>query len=146
VASVRSADFVQAQDQPAASTELDHSVNQFFALFDQRMRWTFNDLAGRLDHQTAVVAFCEVLVPAPARSVSGLSLDGRSMHRAINDLAGEQREVFDLERVEGMAQTEAAQLLGASAAMEERRLNRGLRLPAEQLADFRPSEPPLDLI
>jgi DNA-directed RNA polymerase specialized sigma24 family protein len=146
VASVRSADFVQAQDQPASNTELNGTVHQFFALSDQRMRWTFNDPARRLDHQTAVVAFCEVLVPAPARSAWGLSLDGRSILRAISELPGEEREVFDLERVLEMAQTKAVQVLGASAATEERRLNRGLRLAAEQLADLRPSEPPLDLI
>jgi RNA polymerase sigma-70 factor (ECF subfamily) len=110
------------------------------------MRRKFNDLAGRLDYQTAVVELCEGLVPAPARSVSGLCLDGRRMLRAISELPGEEREVFDLERVQGMAQTEAAQVLGASAATEERRLNRGRRLPAEQLADLRPGERPPDSI
>jgi DNA-directed RNA polymerase specialized sigma24 family protein len=43
-----------------------------------------------------------------------------------------------------MTQTEAAQMLGVSAATAKRRLNRGLRLLTEQLADLRPGERPPD--
>ena len=39
-----------------------------------------------------------------------------------------------------MSQTEAAQVLGVSAVTVKRRLNRGLRLLAEKLADLRPDE------
>src|SRR5262245_16731587 len=52
-ASVRLATPVQAEDTPAASAELDRTVRQSFALADQHMRWEFNDLARRLDHQPA---------------------------------------------------------------------------------------------
>ena len=41
--------------------------------------------------------------------------DGRRMLRAIDALSEDEREVFDLVRVQGMAQTEAARVLGVSA-------------------------------
>ena len=57
-----------------------------FVLADQHRRRELNDLAGRLDSQTAAVELCEGLVPAPARSVSGLSPDGYRLLPAIGEL------------------------------------------------------------
>jgi RNA polymerase sigma-70 factor (ECF subfamily) len=122
------------------------SVRQFFALANQHMRWELNDLARRLDEQPAAVELCEGLVPAPASSGTGLSPDGRRMLQAIGELPEDERETFDLVRVQGMSQTEAAQVLGVSAVTVKRRLNRSLRLLAEQLADLRPGEGPPDSI
>ena len=79
---------------------------------------------------------------APASSASGPSPDGRCLLRAIGELPEEEREVFDLVRIQGMTQTEVAGLLGVSVVTVKRRLNRGLRLLAEQLADLRPGEGP----
>jgi RNA polymerase sigma-70 factor (ECF subfamily) len=62
------------------------TVRQLFALANQHRRWELNDPAGRLDSQTAAVEPCEGLVPAPARSVSGLSPDGYRMLQAIGEL------------------------------------------------------------
>ena len=45
-----------------------------------------------------------------------------------------------------MTQAEAAQVIGVSAVTVKRWLNRGLRLPAEPLADLRPGEPLPDSI
>ena len=69
------------------------------------------------------------------------------MLQAIDELPEDEREVFDLVRIQGMTQVEAAQVLGVSAVTVKRRLNRGLRLLAEQLADLRPGgrPPRLDL-
>jgi RNA polymerase sigma factor (sigma-70 family) len=122
------------------------NVRQLFALANQHMRWELNDLARRLDGQPAAAELSEGLVPAPASSVSGLSPDGLRMLRAIEDLPEDEREVFDLVRIQGMTQAEAAQLLGVSAVTVKRRLSRGLRLLAEQLADLRPGEEPLGSI
>jgi RNA polymerase sigma-70 factor (ECF subfamily) len=66
------------------------------------------------------------------------------MLRAIDELPEEEREVFDLVRIQGMAQTEVAQVLGVSTVTVKRRLSRGLRLLAEQLADLRPCQEPPD--
>ena len=120
------------------------NVRQFFALANQHMRWELNDLARRLDEQPAAVELCEGLVPAPASSVSGLTPAGRRMLRAIDALPEDEREVFDLVRIQGMTQTETARVLGVSAVTVKRRLNRGLRLLTEQLTDLRPDEEPPD--
>jgi RNA polymerase sigma-70 factor (ECF subfamily) len=122
------------------------TVRQLFALANQHMRWELNDLARRLDEQPATVDLVEGLVPAPASSVSGLSPDGLRMLRAIDELPEDEREVFDLVRIQGMTQVEAAELLGVSTMTVKRRLSRGLRLLTERLADLRPDEDPPDSI
>src|SRR5207244_1627697 len=98
------------------------------------------DLARRLDEQPAAVELREGLVPAPASSGSGLTPDGRRMLEAIGALPEEEREAFDLVRVQGMTQIEAARVLGVAVVTVKRRLNRGLRLLTETLGDLRPSE------
>ena len=92
--------------------------------------------------QPAAAELSEGLVPAPASSVSGLTPDGLRMLWAIEDLPEDEREVFDLVRIQGMTQAETAQLLGVSTVTVKRRLSRGLRLLAEQLADLCPGEKP----
>jgi len=114
------------------------TVRQFFALANQHMRWELNDLARRLDEQPAALELREDLVPAPPTSSSGLTANGRRMLEAIGELPDDEREAFGLVRVQGMTQTEAARLLGVSAVTVKRRLNRGLRLLTEKLADLRP--------
>ncbi len=114
------------------------TVRQFFALANQHMRWELNDLARRLDKQPAAVELHEELVPAPPSSGSGLTANGRRMLEAIDNLPEEEREAFGLVRVQGMTQTEAAQLLGVSVATVKRRLYRSLQLLTEKLADLRP--------
>jgi RNA polymerase sigma factor (sigma-70 family) len=120
------------------------TVRQLFALANQHMRWELNDLARRLDKEPAAGELCEEIVPAPVTSGSGLSPDGRRMLQAIGELPEDEREAFDLVRVQGMTQAEAAKVLGISTATVKRRLNRGLRLLSEQLADLRPDEQPPD--
>ena len=122
------------------------TVRQLFALANQHMRWELNDLARRLDEQPDAAELREGLVPGPASSVSGLSPDGLRMLQAIDELPEEEREVFDLVRIQGITQTEVAQLLDVSVATVRRRLTRGLQLLAEQLADLRPGERPPDSI
>jgi RNA polymerase sigma-70 factor (ECF subfamily) len=124
---------LKALREPSSRT-----VRQLFALANQHMRWEFNDLARRLDEQPAAVGLREGPVPAPAGGASGLSPDGRRMLRAVAELPEDGREVFGLVRIQGMTQTEAAWLLGISAVTAKRWLNRGLRLPSEQLTDLRP--------
>jgi RNA polymerase sigma-70 factor (ECF subfamily) len=115
------------------------SVRQFFALANQHMRWELNDLARRLDEQPPALPLDEGRVPSPSSSGSGLTPNGRRMLEAIEKLPEEEREVFGLVRVQGMTQTEAARVLGVAAVTVKRRLNRGLRLLTEQLADLRPN-------
>jgi RNA polymerase sigma factor (sigma-70 family) len=116
------------------------TVRQFFALAGQHMRWELNDMARRLDEQPAAVELRAGLVPAPASSDSGLTSDGRRMLEAIGSLPEAQREAFDLVRIQGMTQAEAAQVLGVSAMTVNRRLNRSLQMLTETLGDLRPGE------
>jgi RNA polymerase sigma factor (sigma-70 family) len=120
------------------------TVRQFFALANQHMRWELNDLARRLDKQPAHAELGEGFVPAAARSDTGLSPDARRMLAAIDALPEEEREVFGLVRIQGMSQAEAAEVLNVSTKTVQRRLNRGMLLLAELLADLRPDDTPPD--
>jgi RNA polymerase sigma-70 factor (ECF subfamily) len=114
------------------------TVRQFFALANQHMRWELNDLARRLDEQPSPVELHEGLVPAPSSSGSGLTPSGRRMLEEIDNLPEDEREVFGLVRIQGMTQTEAARVLGVAPVTVKRRLNRGLLILTQKLADLRP--------
>lgn len=116
------------------------TTRQFFALASQHMRWELNDLARRLDDRSRVVELREELAFAPQTSGSVLSANALRMLDAIDKLPDDEREVFDLVRIQGMAQVEAAEILGVAVKTVQRRLNRGLMLLAEQLADLRIAE------
>jgi RNA polymerase sigma factor (sigma-70 family) len=116
------------------------AVRQFFALVNQHMRWELNDLARRLDEQPAAIELDEGKVPAPPSSDSVLSFDGRRMLAEIDNLPEDEREVFDLLRIQGLTQVEAANVLGVSAKTVQRRLNRSLLLLAKELDDLRPQK------
>jgi RNA polymerase sigma factor (sigma-70 family) len=120
------------------------TVRQFFALAGQHMRWELNDLARRLDKEPRAVAVIDDLVPAPPGGDSSLSAEGRRMIEAIDALPPDEREVFDLVRVQGMTHTDAAALLGVSTKTVQRRLDRGLRILTENLEDLRPDDTPPD--
>ena len=118
------------------------TVRQFFALANQHMRWQLNDLARRLDEQPAAAALAESGVAAPpGSSDSCLSQDARRMLRAIEGLPEDEREVFELVRIQGLPYAEAAGVIGVSVKTVQRRLNRARLLLAEQLADLRPDAP-----
>lgn len=120
------------------------TVRQFFALAAQHTRWELNDLARRLDREPRVGKLAGDLLPAPGESDSGLSTDGRRMLAAIDALPADEREAFDLVRVQGLTQVEAAEVLGVAVKTVKRRLDRGLRLLAERLSDLRPDDPTPD--
>ena len=113
------------------------TVRQFFALAGQHTRWELNDLARRLDGQPRAMELAEWLVPAPPSSASGLTPDGRRMIEEIDSLPADEREAFDLVRIQGLTHAEVADVLGVSPKTVKRRLDRGLRLLTERLGDFR---------
>ena len=124
------------------------SVRQFFALANQHMRWQLNDLARLLDERPRAAALAESGVAAPpGSSDSCLSQDARRMLEAIEGLPEDEREVFEMVRIQGLTHAEAAAVVGISAKTVQRRLNRARLLLAEQLADLCPAstpEPPGD--
>ena len=60
------------------------------------------------------------------------------MIAAIDALPDAEREAFDLVRIQGMTQAEAASVLGVSTMTVHRRLNSGLQLLVDALADLDP--------
>jgi RNA polymerase sigma-70 factor (ECF subfamily) len=115
-------------------------VRQFFALAGQHLRWELDEMARRLDEQPAAVELRDALVPAPASSDSGLTPDARRILEAIDRLPGGEREAFDLVRIQGLTQAEAAGVLGVSAATVNRWLNHSLHRLTEALGEFRPEK------
>jgi RNA polymerase sigma factor (sigma-70 family) len=123
----------------AMQTVRPQTVRQFFALATQHMRWQLNDLARRLDNQPAVGALTDGGVPAPpASSGSGLTPNARRMLEAIDGLPDEEKEIFDLIRIQGLSYAEAATVVGVSVKTVQRRLNRARLLLAQELAELRP--------
>jgi RNA polymerase sigma-70 factor (ECF subfamily) len=114
------------------------TVRQFFALVNQHMRWELNDLARRLDEQPGFVELEIEIVPAPPSSDTILSRDGRRMLQAIDKLPEDEREVFDLVRIQGLTQVEVAKVIGVSCKTVQRRLNHSFLLLAKELKDLRP--------
>ena len=115
------------------------SVRQFFALANRHMRWELNDLARRLDRETAAVELNEALVESPASDDSELSPNARRILDAVEGLPDEEREAFDLIRIQDLSQPKAAEVLGVSESTLRRRLRRGLLLLTQQLSDLDPS-------
>ena len=118
------------------------TVREFLALAGQHTRWELNDVARRLDKQPAAVELREGQISAPASSGSGLSPDGLRMLEAIDGLPEDEREAFDLVRIQGLTYDEAAELLGVVPRTVQRRLDRGLRLLTERLGDLGPGPAP----
>ena len=118
------------------------NVRQFFALAHQHMRWQLNDLARLLDERPCAALLAESGVAAPASSGdSFLSHDCRRMIKAIEGLPDEEREAFELVRIQGLSYAEAAGVTSVSIKTVQRRLNRARLLLAEELADLRPDTP-----
>jgi RNA polymerase sigma-70 factor (ECF subfamily) len=114
------------------------TTREFFALAGQHMRWELNELARRLDKQPRAVEVLDGLLSAPPGSDSGLTPAGHRMIDRIDALPAEEREAFDLVRIQGLTQAEAAEIMGVVPKTVKRRLGRGLRLLTEQLRDLDP--------
>ncbi|MFA6044919.1 MAG: sigma-70 family RNA polymerase sigma factor [Phycisphaerales bacterium] len=116
------------------------TVRRFFGLANQHIRWELNDLARRLDERSRMVEFRADVVPAPEDSESGLSSNTRRMLQAIESLPEDEREAFELVRIQGMTHLEAAEITGTAERTMQRRLSRSLILLTDMLQDLRPPE------
>lgn len=117
------------------------NVRQFFALANKHMRWELNDLARRLDQNPVPVPIGDVPVADGAQTASVISPNLSRILAAIGELPDDEREVFELVRIQGLSHPEAALVLEVSTKTVQRRLNRGLLLLAQTLQDLRPAEP-----
>jgi RNA polymerase sigma factor (sigma-70 family) len=117
------------------------TVRQFFALVNQHMRWELNDVARRLDAQPSAVELREDMASAPpASSDCELTPDGQRILKAIAELPEDEREIFDLIHIQGLMQSEVAEVLGISVRTVQRRLNSSLLLLSKELDDLRPQK------
>ena len=118
------------------------TVRQFFALANRHIHWELNDLARRLDERSRAVELYEGLAPAAQSSGSVLGPQARRVLEAIEGLPQDERDAFDLVRIQGLTQTEAAEVLGISSKTVQRRLNRGILMLSRRLDDLRPGKDP----
>jgi RNA polymerase sigma-70 factor (ECF subfamily) len=112
-------------------------VRQFFALANKHIRWELNDLVRRLDEQ-APDAPLEAEAAAPDPSGSQLNPTARRILEAIERLPDQQREIFELIRIQGLTYSEAADVAGVSIKTVQRRLHSGLILLSDELCDLGP--------
>ena len=119
------------------------SVRQFYKIANQHMRWELNDLARRLDERMPLVALGEAEPASPQSSASQLSPIARRIFQVIDELPEDEREVFELVRIQGMTHREAAECVGVAERTVERRLTRGLLLLRQQLGELSMAEMPL---
>ena len=118
------------------------NVRQFFHIANQHIRWELNDVARCLDEQKPMVEMGELEPASPESSTSQLSLTARRLLQAIDELPVEEREAFELVKIQGMTSLEAANVLDVSDRTVLRRLNRAVILLARKVGDLRPAEPP----
>jgi len=116
------------------------------------MRWELNDLARRLDGRAvaaelhdshmpaAAAAPCPPHDPGPGAAVPTPELD--RILAAIDGLPEEEREVFNLVRVQGMTKPEAAHVVGVSTKTVQRREIRAIVMLNGMLADLNPDRNP----
>jgi RNA polymerase sigma-70 factor (ECF subfamily) len=115
------------------------NVRQFFGLVNRHMRWELNDMARRLDEQSVALGLQDSGVAAAESSGSVISINTKRMLDAIENLPEEERDVFELLRIQGMSYSETAEVLNISESTVHRRLNRSLVLLEEKLPDLRPA-------
>lgn len=118
------------------------NVRQFFKIANQHMRWELNDLARRLDERAPLMALGDVDPSSPQSTASQLSPVARRILQAIDQMPEDEREVFELVRLQGMTHREAAECLGVGERSVEHRLNRGLLLLRQQLGEIGAVEAP----
>ena len=116
------------------------TTRQFFALACQHIRWELNDMARRLDERPPAAELRDEIMAAPTESVSGPTADASRILAAIENLPEPEREAFDLVRIQGMSQAEAAGVLSVSTMTVNRRLHRALQQLAVSLADLYPDD------
>ena len=115
------------------------SARQFFALANRHIRWELNDLCRRLDQREPHRPLDASAVAPPPPPPDSLATTGLCrILGEIEEMPADLREAFDLVRVQGLTQAEAATVLGVSLKTVQRRLARGVSLLAERLQDMVP--------
>jgi RNA polymerase sigma factor (sigma-70 family) len=120
-----------------------HSVRpvhfrQFFALAVKHIRWELNEQVRTLHNRDYELLESDAIAQTPMETSERPSPVTRRILKAINGLSPNDREVFEMIRIQGMTQTSAAEILGVSVKTIQRRLNRLLPSLCEELSDLEP--------
>lgn len=99
-------------------------AREFFALAMKHIRWELNGLVRELDAQRHEPLPSDVTARDPEASDERFSPLGHRILQAIHGLAQSDQEIFNLVRLHGMTQRDAADVLGISERTVERRLKR----------------------
>ncbi|MGE3780836.1 MAG: sigma-70 family RNA polymerase sigma factor, partial [Pirellulaceae bacterium] len=78
------------------------NVRQFFGLANRHMRWELNDMARRLDEKSAALSLKDSVIAAPDSSGAMIGITTKRMLDAIENLPDEEREAFELLRIQGL--------------------------------------------
>jgi RNA polymerase sigma factor (sigma-70 family) len=111
---------------------------QFFALAVKHIRWELNEQARAIDGREYELLDSDAVAPPPAEDSQRPSPTSRRILETIDALPPNDREVFELVRLQGMSQVNAAEVLGVSVKTVQRRLNRALPYLSERLRDLDP--------
>lgn len=112
---------------------------QFFALAVMHIRWELNEQVRKLKRHEYELLESDAKAQTPAESSERPSPMTRRILRAINALSQKEREVFELVRLQGMTQVNAAEILGVSVKTVQRRLGRVLPCLSARLRDLNPA-------
>ena len=118
------------------------TVRQFFALANKHLRWELNDAARRIDMQPIVQAPAGDPADLQPPTSAGDAATLQRILRTIEQLPEDEREVFELVRLQGLTHAEAATVLEVAEKTVQRRLHRGLILLGEALADLVAADSP----
>jgi RNA polymerase sigma factor (sigma-70 family) len=112
---------------------------QFFALAVKHIRWELNDQVRGLENREYELLESDAIAQTPAENTHQPSPMSRRILQAIDGLPQDDREVFVLVRLQGMTQSNAAEILGVSVKTVQRRLHRVVPSLCHQLRDLKPA-------
>lgn len=115
-------------------------LREFFALAMKHIRWELNGLARELDANRLEHLATDVIADDPEANEEQFSPLGLRILDAINDLSEIDRDIFNLVRLGGMTQPDAAEVLGISERTVHRRLRRILPYLWAKLGEFQPAQ------
>lgn len=117
-------------------------VREFFALTMKHVRWELNGLVRELDAQRYEPLPSDVTARESQASDERFSPLGHHILEAIHGLPQSDQDIFNLVRLHGMTQRDAAQVLGISERTVERRLKRILPRLWAELGGLQPPHGP----
>jgi RNA polymerase sigma factor (sigma-70 family) len=114
------------------------SIGEFFGLANKHVRWELNGLARRLDQSPDCAPFADDPVDTQPGADAGDAALLQRVLGAIEGIPDDERQAFELVRIQGLTHGEAAEVLGVAKKTIQRRLQRSVVLLAKALGDLGP--------